>query len=51
MTASFTPEGDWFVFDNTGRTLKRGFKTKPQAMRWIAEQEKADGPRPRPVDV
>lgn len=36
MNISFTPEGDWFVFDEDGKTIKRGFKTKDQAAMWIA---------------
>lgn len=35
MDASFTPSGDWFVFDQTGATIRRGFKTKRMALVWI----------------
>lgn len=39
MDCSFTPQGDWFVFDeNTGQTLKRGFTTKTKAVTWIARE-------------
>lgn len=40
MHASFTPAGDWFVFDAaSGRTLQRGFRSKGQAQRWIARAQ------------
>lgn len=32
---SFTPRGDWFVFDSqTGKTLRRGFPNKSAAAAW-----------------
>lgn len=41
MNCSFTPEGDWFVFDEaSSRTLKRGFKTKFFAVQWIRLNER-----------
>lgn len=38
MDASFTAQGDWFVFGQDGRTLKRGFRSKEQAHAWIRAQ-------------
>lgn len=39
MDCSFTPSGEWFVFDeDTGQTIKRGFKTKQRAVAFIALQ-------------
>ena len=39
MSCSFTPDGDWFVFDDTsGETLHRGFKSKAQAISWIVQR-------------
>lgn len=35
LDCSFTPSGDWFVFDATGATLVRGFRTKAQALAWM----------------
>lgn len=36
MNCSFTPQGEWFVFDeDTGATL-RICKTKTQAVTWMA---------------
>lgn len=39
MNCSFTPAGDWFVFDEaTGAALKAGFRSKAAAITWIATQ-------------
>lgn len=38
MDCSFTPSGEWFVFDDTGQTIKRGFKSKARAVAFIALQ-------------
>ena len=39
MDCSFTPKGEWFVFDSeTGQTIKRGFPTKARAVGFIALQ-------------
>lgn len=43
MNCSFTARGDWFVFDTDGRTLKRGFRSKPQAVAWIHKQLLKEG--------
>jgi hypothetical protein len=37
MDASFGPKG-WFAFDDEGRTLKTGFKSRAQAYAWIYNQ-------------
>ena len=42
MSVSFTPSGDWFIFDDDGRTLRRGFRTKPAALAWIAASRRPD---------
>jgi hypothetical protein len=42
VSVSFTPAGDWFVFDDDGRTLKRGFRTKPAALAWIVGSRRPD---------
>ena len=43
MNCSFTPQGDWFVFDeDTDATLTRGFNTKAQAIGWIVRQRVID---------
>lgn len=39
MDCSFTPQGDWFVFDLVGKTLVRGFRSKALAVVWIREHE------------
>lgn len=39
MNCSFTPAGDWFVFDeDTGHTLKRWLRTKAEAITWMANK-------------
>ena len=44
MDCSFTPDGDWFVFNEaTGATIERGFKTKTQAVTWIAMRRATGG--------
>lgn len=35
MDCSFTPSGRWFCFADSGRTVKRGFLTKAQAVAWM----------------
>lgn len=35
MYVSFTPEGDWFVFDEDGKTVNRDFKTRDAAYTWV----------------
>ncbi len=35
MDVSFTPDGDWFVFGPTGKTIERGFRSKRAAVEWI----------------
>jgi hypothetical protein len=42
MSVSFTPRGDWFIFDEAGRTLKRGFRAKADALTWIARSRRTD---------
>ncbi|HEY5008261.1 MAG TPA: hypothetical protein VII42_09665 [Caulobacteraceae bacterium] len=42
MSVGFTPAGDWFVFDDNGRTLKRGFRRKIDALAWIARSRRPD---------
>ena len=42
MSVSFTASGDWFIFDENGRTLKRGFRCKADAMNWIARSRRPD---------
>ena len=42
VSVSFTPAGDWFIFDEAGRTLRRGFRTKPAALAWIAASRRPD---------
>jgi hypothetical protein len=39
LTASFAPNGSWFVFDlSTGRTTRRNFSTAQLAFAWIHQQ-------------
>ena len=45
MNVSFTPAGDFFVFDESGKTLQRGFRTKAEAWAWIAAGAKKPIPR------
>jgi hypothetical protein len=40
MNVSFTARGDWFVFDEAGRTLTRGFRCKLDALAWIARSRR-----------
>lgn len=35
MNVSFTPRGDFFIFDDDGKTIKRGFRTKAEAVLWL----------------
>ena len=42
MHTSFTPRGDWFVFDDAGATLAKGFRARAHAENWIARREKTD---------
>jgi hypothetical protein len=42
MNVSFTASGDWFIFDEAGRTLKRGFRCKLDALSWIARSRRPD---------
>jgi hypothetical protein len=42
MSVSFTASGDWFIFDEAGRTLKRGFRSKIDALSWIARSRRPD---------
>lgn len=33
---SFTPEGDWFIFEGeTGKTIRRGFRNRMAAINFI----------------
>jgi len=39
MNCSFAPDGSWFVFcEETGKTIRKGFKTKQRAIGFIALQ-------------
>jgi hypothetical protein len=38
MTPSFQPDGRWFCFDDSGRTLVKNLATKASAQNWIARQ-------------
>jgi hypothetical protein len=38
MHTSFQPDGRWFCFDETGRTLTKNLPTKTHALNWIARQ-------------
>ena len=42
MSVSFTASGDWFIFDDDGRTLKRGFRCKADALTWIIRGRRPD---------
>jgi hypothetical protein len=42
VSISFTPSGDWFIFDDNGRTLKRGFRCKADALAWIVRGRRPD---------
>jgi hypothetical protein len=37
MHVSFTHRLDWFVFDDDGKTIQRGFRTKADALAWIVQ--------------
>ena len=50
LDVSFTAQGDWFVFDQGGRTLQRGFPSKAKALAWMLTErrkETRDGDTPR----
>lgn len=39
LNCSFTPSGEWFVFaEDTGETIKTGFRSKSRAVAFIALQ-------------
>jgi hypothetical protein len=47
MACSFTPQGDWFVFDTeTSKTLQRGFKSKVHAVNWMISERVGASRRP-----
>lgn len=35
LWTSFTPARDWFVFDDTGATVAKKFKTRALAVSWV----------------
>lgn len=39
MLTSFTPDDDWFVFAaDTGKTIRRGFRSRVSAEAWIGRE-------------